>query len=120
MNHDGLLEVLTLLGAAVLIVPLFQFLRLGTVLGFLAAGMVIGPGALALVTDVEQVRGLAELGVVFLLFIIGIELKPSRLWLMRRQVFGMGSAQVILTGLALTLTLIAFEVESRVALCCRS
>lgn len=116
MNHDGLLEVLTLLGAAVLIVPLFQFLRLGTVLGFLAAGMVIGPGALALVTDVEQVRGLAELGVVFLLFIIGIELKPSRLWLMRRQVFGMGSAQVILTGLALTLALIAFEVEPRVAL----
>lgn len=116
MNHDGLLETLTLLGAAVLIVPLFQFLRLGAVLGFLAAGMLIGPGGLALITEVEEVRGLAELGVVFLLFIIGIELKPARLWLMRRQVFGMGSAQVLLTGLVLTLALMAFEVEPRVAL----
>ncbi|MCW8918706.1 MAG: monovalent cation:proton antiporter-2 (CPA2) family protein [Gammaproteobacteria bacterium] len=116
MNHDGLLETLILLGAAVLIVPLFQYLRLGTVLGFLAAGMAIGPGGLALVTDVEQVRGLAELGVVFLLFIIGIELKPARLWLMRRQVFGMGSAQVLATGLVLTLALMALELELRVAL----
>lgn len=116
LNHDGLLETLTLLGAAVLIVPLFQFLRLGTVLGFLAAGMLIGPGGLALVTEVEEVRGLAELGVVFLLFIIGIELKPARLWLMRRQVFGMGSAQVLVTGLVLTLVLMAFSVEPRVAL----
>ena len=115
MNHDGLLETLTLLGAAVLIVPLFQFLRLGAVLGFLAAGMLIGPGGLALITEVEEVRGLAELGVVFLLFIIGIELKPARLWLMRRQVFGMGTAQVLLTGLALTLALMAFSVEPRVS-----
>lgn len=116
VNHDGLLETLTLLGAAVLVVPLFQFLRLGTVLGFLAAGMAIGPGGLALVTEVEAVRGLAELGVVFLLFIIGVELKPSRLWLMRRQVFGMGSAQVIATGLMLTAALMAFGVELRLAL----
>ncbi len=116
MTHDGLIETLILLGAAVLIVPLFQFLRLGAVLGFLAAGMLIGPGGLALVTEVEEVRGLAELGVVFLLFIIGIELKPARLWLMRRQVFGMGSAQVLLTGLVLTLALMAFSVEPRVAL----
>ncbi|MDH5785666.1 MAG: monovalent cation:proton antiporter-2 (CPA2) family protein [Chromatiales bacterium] len=115
MTHDGLIEALILLAAAVLIVPLFQFLRLGAVLGFLAAGMIIGPGGLELVTDVEEVRTLAELGVVFLLFIIGIELKPARLWLMRRQVFGMGSAQVLLTGLVLTLTLVAFSVELRVA-----
>ncbi len=116
MTHDGLLETLILLGAAVLVVPLFQFLRLGAVLGFLAAGMLIGPGGLALVTEVEEVRALAELGVVFLLFIIGIELKPARLWLMRRQVFGMGTAQVLVTGLALTLALMAFSVELRVAL----
>ncbi len=116
MNHEGLMETLILLGAAVLVVPVFQLLRLGTVLGFLAAGMLIGPGGLALVTEVEQVRGLAELGVVFLLFIIGIELKPARLWLLRRQVFGMGSAQVVVTGVALTLLMIAFEVEPRVAL----
>jgi len=116
VTHDGLIETLILLAAAVLIVPLFRFLKLGAVLGFLAAGMAIGPGGLALVTEVEEVRTLAELGVVFLLFIIGIELKPARLWLMRRQVFGMGSAQVLLTGLALTLALMAFSVEPRVAL----
>ena len=116
MTHDGLIETLILLGAAVLIVPLFQFLRLGAVLGFLAAGMAIGPGGLALVTEVEEVRTLAELGVVFLLFIIGIELKPSRLWLMRRQVFGMGTSQALLTGLALTMTLVAFDVDLRVAI----
>lgn len=110
------MQTLILLGAAVLIVPVFQFLRLGTVLGFLAAGMLIGPAGLGLFTEVEQVRGLAELGVVFLLFIIGIELKPSRLWLMRRQVFGMGSVQVIATGAVLTAVLVALGVGAPVAL----
>jgi len=116
MTSGALLETITLLGAAVLIVPVFQFLRLGTVLGFLAAGMFIGPAGLGLITEVEQVRGLAELGVVFLLFIIGIELKPARLWLMRRQVFGMGSVQVLVTGLALTLALLAYGLKAPVAL----
>ncbi len=116
MHHDGLFDVITLLGAAVLIVPLFQFLRLGSVLGFLAAGLLIGPGGLSLFTEVEEVRLLAELGVVFLLFIIGIELKPARLWLMRRQVFGMGTVQVVATGMALMLALMAGGIESRVAL----
>ena len=116
MNQAGLLQTIILLAAAVLIVPVFQFLRLGTVLGFLVAGMLIGPAGLGLITEVEQVRGLAELGVVFLLFIIGIELKPARLWLMRRQVFGMGSVQVIATGLALTAALVVFGIEPRVAL----
>ena len=115
MTNEGLTQTLTLLGAAVLVVPLFQFLRLGTVLGFLAAGMLIGPGGLGLIADVEQIRGLAELGVVFLLFIIGIELKPARLWLMRRQVFGMGSVQVVATGLALTLALVALGLHTPVA-----
>ena len=90
MTHDGMLEALILLGAAVVVVPIFKFLRLGTILGFLAAGMAIGPAGLMLVTEVEEIRSLAELGVVFLLFIIGIELKPARLWLMRRHVFGLG------------------------------
>lgn len=116
MHHDVLFEVIYLLSAAVLIVPLFRFLGLGTVLGFLAAGMLIGPVGLALVTEVEQIRGLAELGVVFLLFIIGIELKPSRLWSLRRQVFGMGSAQVVATGLVLTFALILLGIDSRIAL----
>jgi monovalent cation:proton antiporter-2 (CPA2) family protein len=115
MTGSGLLETITFLAAAVLIVPIFQFLRLGSVLGFLAAGLLIGPGGLGLITDVERVSGLAELGVVFLLFIIGIELKPTRLWLMRRQVFGMGSVQVLATGLVLTLALIGLGLEAHVA-----
>ncbi len=115
MLNEGLNQTVVLLGAAVLIVPVFQFLRLGSVLGFLAAGMLIGPGGLGLVTDVEEISGLAELGVVFLLFIIGIELKPARLWLMRRQVFGMGSLQVVATGLVLTLALVASGLQPPVA-----
>jgi len=116
LNADSLIQTITLLAAAVLIVPVFQFLRLGTVLGFLAAGMAIGPAGMGLITEVEQVRALAELGVVFLLFIIGIELKPSRLWLMRRQVFGMGTVQVIATGAVLSGALFALGVEPAVAL----
>ncbi len=115
MLNDGLVQTVILLGSAVLIVPVFQFLRLGSVLGFLAAGMFIGPGGLGLITDVEQVSGLAELGVVFLLFIIGIELKPARLWLMRRQVFGMGSVQVMVTGLVLTIALVMSGLQPPVA-----
>ena len=116
MNSSALLETITLLAAAVLVVPVFQFLRLGAVLGFLTAGMLIGPTGLKLISEFEHIRALAELGVVFLLFIIGIELKPSRLWLMRRMVFGMGSLQVILTGIALTLVLVAFGIDGRVSL----
>ncbi len=116
MNLDTLTQTIALLAAAVLIVPLFQFLRLGTVLGFLAAGMVIGPAGLGFIVEVDEIRGLAELGVVFLLFIIGIELKPSRLWLMRKQVFGMGSVQVIATGAVLTLVIAALGIEVPVAL----
>lgn len=115
MTSPALFETITLLAAAVVIVPVFQFLRLGSVLGFLAAGLLIGPDGLGLITDVEQVSGLAELGVVFLLFIIGIELKPARLWLMRRQVFGMGSVQVLATGLVLTAALVGLGLEARVA-----
>ncbi len=115
MLNEGLIQTVTLLGAAVLIVPVFQFLRLGSVLGFLAAGMLIGPGGMGLITEVEEVSGLAELGVVFLLFIIGIELKPARLWLMRRQVFGMGSIQVVATGMVLTLALVVSGLQPPVA-----
>lgn len=115
MFNEGLIQTVILLGAAVLVVPVFQFLRLGSVLGFLAAGMLIGPGGLGLITELEQIRSLAELGVVFLLFIIGIELKPARLWLMRRQVFGMGSAQVVATGLVLTVVLMVSGYQPSVA-----
>lgn len=94
-------ETLLLLGGAVVAAPIFRKLGLGTVLGYLAAGVLIGP-VLHQITDAEQILGVAELGVVFLLFIIGLELKPSRLWHMRQDIFGLGTAQVVLTGLALT------------------
>ncbi|QRM42930.1 monovalent cation:proton antiporter-2 (CPA2) family protein [Rhizobium sp. BG4] len=94
-------ETILLLGGAVVAAPIFKKLGLGTVLGYLAAGVVIGP-VFHGITDGEQILGVAELGVVFLLFIIGLELKPSRLWQMRRDIFGLGTAQVLLTGLALT------------------
>jgi CPA2 family monovalent cation:H+ antiporter-2 len=91
-------EVLVFLGAAVLIVPLFHRLKISPILGYLAVGLLIGPFGLRFVTDVEGVRHLAELGVVFLLFNIGIELSFRRLWEMRRLVFGLGTAQILITG----------------------
>lgn len=94
-------ETILLLGGAVVAAPIFKKLGLGTVLGYLAAGIVIGP-IFHGITDGEQILDVAELGVVFLLFIIGLELKPTRLWQMRRDIFGLGTAQVVVTGLALT------------------
>lgn len=90
-----------LLGGAVFAAPLFKRLGLGTILGYLAAGVLIGPIAQR-ITEGEEILHVAELGVVFLLFIIGLELKPSRLWQMRRDIFGLGTAQVVLTGLVLS------------------
>lgn len=99
MQHgSALIEILVLLVAAVLAVPLFHRLRLGPVLGYLAAGVVIGPHVLGLISDVEDAHRLGEFGVVFLLFAIGLELKLSRLLVMRRLVFGLGSLQVLVTG----------------------
>lgn len=91
-------QALVFLAAAVVAVPLFKKLGLGSVLGYLTAGAVIGPWGAKLVTDVENILHVSELGVVLLLFVIGLELRPSRLWELRRSVFGMGGAQVLLTG----------------------
>ncbi len=90
-----------LLGAAVVAVSLFRLLRLSSILGYVAAGMVIGPWGLALVQDVPQVTSFAEFGIVLLLFIIGLELQPTRLWVMRRNVFVLGPAQVLLCTVVL-------------------
>lgn len=98
-----LIETAIFLSAAVIAVPLFKKLRLGAVLGFLAAGIVIGPHALGLVSDVENILHFSELGVVLLLFIIGLELQPSRLWVLRKSVFGLGGAQVVVTAAVLGL-----------------
>ncbi|MFQ5993079.1 MAG: monovalent cation:proton antiporter-2 (CPA2) family protein [Nitrospiraceae bacterium] len=97
-QKDLLLAVLVLLTAAVIAVPLFKRLGLGSVLGYLVAGAVVGPWGLGITSDVEAIRHFAEFGVVFLLFIVGLELHPSKLWVMRRAVFGMGTLQVVLTG----------------------
>jgi len=94
-------QALMLLGGAVVAAPIFKRLRLGTILGYLCAGVLIGPVAQS-ITDGEQILHVSELGVVFLLFIIGLELKPSRLWQMRRDIFGLGTAQVVLTGIVLS------------------
>jgi len=97
-SEAPLLYPLILLAAAVIAVPLFRQLRLGSVVGYLAAGVVIGPHVTGLFDDPESVFSLAELGVVLLLFIIGLELKPSRLWTMRHDILGFGLIQVALCG----------------------
>ncbi|QEY25833.1 monovalent cation:proton antiporter-2 (CPA2) family protein [Neisseria zalophi] len=101
-GSDQLLQVVTLLGAAVVAVPLFKRLGLGSVLGYLAAGLVIGPFGLKFFNDPESVIHIAELGVVMFLFVIGLEMKPSHLWNLRRQIFGLGSMQVVLAASMLT------------------
>ncbi len=92
-------EALVLLGAAVVAVPLFRRLGLGSILGYLVAGLAIGPYGLGLYADAQGAMHTAELGVVLFLFIIGLELNLSRLWAMRHDIFVLGSLQVVLTGL---------------------
>jgi glutathione-regulated potassium-efflux system protein KefB len=102
MHGHGTLDVaLVLLLAVVVVVPLFRRLGLGAVLGYLAAGVAIGPDGLGLVPDPESTLAASEFGVVMLLFVIGLELSPARLWVMRRQVFGMGGLQVAISALLL-------------------
>jgi glutathione-regulated potassium-efflux system protein KefB len=100
MPHEGSLlqAAVVFLLAAVLTVPLAKRLQLGAVLGYLFAGVIIGPSGLGLIGNTERVAHISELGVVLLLFIIGLELSPRRLWVMRKAVFGVGLAQVLLTG----------------------
>ena len=100
MPHEGnlLQAAVVFLLAAVLIVPLAKRLQLGAVLGYLFAGVIIGPSVLGLVGNSQSVSHISELGVVLLLFIIGLELSPRRLWVMRKSVFGVGLAQVLLTA----------------------
>lgn len=102
MPTNYYLDIVILLAAAVLAVPLFRAIGLGAVPGFLVAGVAAGPSGLALIDNVTEIAQLSELGVVLLLFVIGIELKPSRLWLMRRLVLGLGTLQVVLTGILIS------------------
>ena len=97
MEHapTWLVNSLIYLGAAVIAVPISKALGLGSIIGYLAAGMAIGPWGLGLVTNVQDILHFAEFGVVLMLFLVGLELEPKRLWSLRRPIFGWGSAQVI-------------------------
>ncbi len=99
MHH--LTEIALYLGAALVAVPLFRRLGFGAVLGYLAAGMLLGPSGLSLIDEVESVMQVAEIGIVFLLFVIGLELKPARLQVMRHAIFINGAAQMLLSAVPL-------------------
>ncbi|MEO7634299.1 MAG: cation:proton antiporter [Sphingomicrobium sp.] len=92
-----------MLGAALFFVILFRRLKLGATLGYIVAGALIGPHLLGLIGDPEQLVGITEIGIALLLFLVGLELKPSRLWRLRKDMFGLGLAQVVLCGLAISL-----------------
>lgn len=113
----GLLtETLIYLLAAVISVPISRRLGFGSVLGYLVAGIIIGPFGFAFVADAEHILHFAELGVVFLLFIVGLELKPSRLWVMRRMVFGLGAAQAIVSAAGIALVAWALGLSANAAI----
>ncbi|MEO7939954.1 MAG: glutathione-regulated potassium-efflux system protein KefC [Burkholderiaceae bacterium] len=118
MDHTPawLLNSFIYLSAAVLAVPLSRALGLGAIIGYLAAGMAIGPWGLGLVTNVQDILHFAEFGVVLMLFLVGLELEPKRLWSMRRPIFGWGSAQVLVCSLVLTGAAMVFGVRWQVAL----
>jgi len=116
MEPDSFLQqAIVYLAAGVIAVPLFKRAGLGSVLGYLAAGMAIGPWGLGLISGAGTVLRFAELGVVFLLFLIGLELEPHRLWQMRRSIFGMGAVQVALTALAVAAAAYALGAAPAVA-----
>ena len=89
-NGIDLIQVVALLAAGVIAVPIFKRAGLGSVLGYLAAGLAIGPFGLRLIADPEAILHVSELGVVLFLFIVGLEMEPSRLWSLRKQIFGVG------------------------------
>ncbi|MDF2185080.1 glutathione-regulated potassium-efflux system protein KefB [Grimontia hollisae] len=103
MEYNYLTDALIFLAAAVVAVPLAQHLGMGSVLGYLIAGVVIGPWGLGLITDVEAILHFAELGVVLLLFLIGLELNPKKLIQMRRPILGLGGSQVFISTLVIAL-----------------
>ena len=117
MQEQGFLhQALVYLAAGVLVVPVFKRLGLGSVLGYLVAGAAIGPWGLALVSAPEAILRFAEFGVVLLLFLVGLELNPKRVWQLRKPIFGMGAAQVLATIAAVALAGWALGLAPRVAL----
>jgi monovalent cation:proton antiporter-2 (CPA2) family protein len=92
-----LAQIAIFLAAAVIAIPIFRYFKLGSVLGYLAAGIIIGPACLGLIGRIDTTQHVAEFGIVLLMFVIGLELQPSRLWVMRKPIFGLGFAQVLVT-----------------------
>ena len=122
-TDTALFEGAILLGVATLFVLIFRRLGLGAVLGYLIAGALVGPHGLGLVGGGESKLAFAEIGIAFLLFLVGLELHPRRLWQMRKAIFGLGSAQVVITGLILAgliLLTLGFSWQAALALGCRS
>ncbi len=115
-SHHFFMNALAFLAAAIVAVPLFKRLGLGSVLGYLAAGALLGPWSLRLVDDADSIRSFSEIGVVLLMFVIGLELLPRRLWEMRAQVFGLGAAQVFGTGLLIAAVALALGLRGPGAL----
>lgn len=111
-----LIDILALLLATVIVVPIFHAIRLGAILGYLTAGAILGPWGLEIITEVEEIRHLAEFGVIFLLFVLGIELKPDKLWQMRKQVIGLGLSQLLITALILYLISLGLGVSQHNAI----
>jgi glutathione-regulated potassium-efflux system ancillary protein KefC len=117
MEHTTWLTTsLIYLAAAVIAVPLARALGLGSIIGYLGAGIAIGPWGLKLVTDAQTILSVAEFGVVLMLFLVGLELEPRRLWAMRRPIFGWGTAQVVTCAALMAGVAIAFGVSWPVAL----
>jgi glutathione-regulated potassium-efflux system protein KefB len=119
MVSSQLIQVAVFLAAAVIAAPLGRTLRMGAVLGYLAAGVIIGPyvlGPLYALNDVDAVLKFGEFGVVMLLFVIGLELRPVRLWALRSAIFGLGTAQLVATSLVLAALGLAFGLEPAQAL----
>lgn len=115
-DHNLLFDAFLFLAAAIIMVPIAMRIGLGTVIGYLLAGVLIGPWGFGLISDVESIMHFAEFGVVLLLFLIGLELEPKRLWKMRRPIVGIGGGQVLLSAIAIFAITILLGLDYRTAL----
>ena len=111
-----MLAIFVLLAASVALVPLAKAAGLGTVLGYLAAGVLIGPYGLRLVSDTESIRAVSEFGIVMMLFLIGLDLQPSEIWRMRHKVLGLGVTQLVVTTAVIALAMVASGFATNIAI----
>ncbi|MGO9931531.1 MAG: monovalent cation:proton antiporter-2 (CPA2) family protein [Steroidobacteraceae bacterium] len=108
-----LAQIAIFLAAAVIAIPIFRRFNLGSVLGYLTAGIIIGPASLGLISSIDATRNLAQFGIVLLMFVVGLELQPSRLWVLRKSIFVLGAAQVAVTTVCVALGAYFFFAQSR-------